>query len=790
MFLIKAVDVDQSYGARFSILQDNGVQDIEKENSSSEVSEEEESEENNFGAAAALSVPLAASQFVTRRATGIFSRGQRNVDPIHLQSKRESELPSEESTKASEAIEVSDESSSQKATIVDSDDSENKNEKGEENVSTEPSETLCGLRTEDSPGSFDNDFTFKRFDITRDPTGHYFIGANGQTNSRKWFKKVQQDWSILQNNLPDGIYVRVYEDRMDLLRAVIVGAFGTPYQDGLFSLIFTFHQSTLMFHRQQTIILVVFKSTLIYTRKGRTILYLMRRGDPPKDFEVIVKDASVSDKTNQNSTSLGFKLGLAKIMPKLFLALSEVEADYHGYPSKIRASSLSEKKKLETETNEHNVSFEAVSTEKHIQDVMDSEDDWYACIGGSPVNIIFWLCIFTCLAAIQALILGMIFTSQQCWLLPVAVDVDQSYGARFSILQDNGVQDIEKENSSSEVSEEEESEENNFGAAAALSVPLAASQFVTRRATGIFSRGQRNVDPIHLQSKRESELPSEESTKASEAIEVSDESSSQKATIVDSDDSENKNEKGEENVSTEPSETLCGLRTEDSPGSFDNDFTFKRFDITRDPTGHYFIGANGQTNSRKWFKKVQQDWSILQNNLPDGIYVRVYEDRMDLLRAVIVGAFGTPYQDGLFFFDFHLPSKYPDVPPSANYHSGGFQINPNLYEEGKVCLSLLNTWTGKGNEVGTAEGEKNSLSYNEHTFLDNCRTILYLMRRGDPPKDFEVIVKDASVSDKTNQNSTSLGFKLGLAKIMPKLFLALSEVEADCEEFKHLKELA
>lgn len=36
---------------------------------------------------------------------------------------------------------------------------------------------------------------------------------------------------------------------------------------------------------------------------------------------------------------------------------------------------------------------------------------------------------------------------------------------------------------------------------------------------------------------------------------------------------------------------------------------------------------------------------------------------MDLLRAVIVGAYGTPYQDGLFFFDFHLPSEYPIVPP-------------------------------------------------------------------------------------------------------------------------------
>lgn len=45
------------------------------------------------------------------------------------------------------------------------------------------------------------------------------------------------------------------------------------------------------------------------------------------------------------------------------------------------------------------------------------------------------------------------------------------------------------------------------------------------------------------------------------------------------------------------------------------------------------------------------------------IYVRVYEERIDLLRAVIVGASGTPYHDGLFFFDIFLPPDYPHEPP-------------------------------------------------------------------------------------------------------------------------------
>jgi len=36
---------------------------------------------------------------------------------------------------------------------------------------------------------------------------------------------------------------------------------------------------------------------------------------------------------------------------------------------------------------------------------------------------------------------------------------------------------------------------------------------------------------------------------------------------------------------------------------------------------------------------------------------------MDLMRAAIVGASGTPYHDGLFFFDICFPPEYPNEPP-------------------------------------------------------------------------------------------------------------------------------
>ncbi|OEL22214.1 putative ubiquitin-conjugating enzyme E2 26 [Dichanthelium oligosanthes] len=97
--------------------------------------------------------------------------------------------------------------------------------------------------------------------------------------------------------------------------------------------------------------------------------------------------------------------------------------------------------------------------------------------------------------------------------------------------------------------------------------------------------------------------------------------------------------------------------------------TFKQFDTVNDH-GDHFYALPGKSKvqavkkpSKAWVKRIQHEWKVLENDLPDTIYVRVYEDRMDLLRAVIVGPAGTPYHDGLFFFDVYFPSRYPSKRP-------------------------------------------------------------------------------------------------------------------------------
>ncbi|XP_071715782.1 putative ubiquitin-conjugating enzyme E2 38 isoform X2 [Rutidosis leptorrhynchoides] len=201
---------------------------------------------------------------------------------------------------------------------------------------------------------------------------------------------------------------------------------------------------------------------------------------------------------------------------------------------------------------------------------------------------------------------------------------------------------------------------------------------------------------------------------------------------------------------------------------------FNKFDTVVDYSDHFYSKENSAMKQppKKWAKRIQKEWRILENDLPDTIFVRVYESRMDILRAAIIGAEGTPYHDGLFFFDVYFPSDYPNSPPLVKYCSGGLHINPNLYDDGYVCLSLLSTWDGSqqswipgtstmlqvlvsiqglvlntrpyfnepgfAHSIGTAHGERRSLEYNEDTLISSLKTMVYTMNK--PPKNFEELV--------------------------------------------------
>ena len=98
-------------------------------------------------------------------------------------------------------------------------------------------------------------------------------------------------------------------------------------------------------------------------------------------------------------------------------------------------------------------------------------------------------------------------------------------------------------------------------------------------------------------------------------------------------------------------------------------------------------------------KRISRDVkNIIKNPLHEnGIF---YEHNMDNIfqgHALIIGPKNTPYENGFYFFEFNFPSDYPHTPPTLKFLSNGDNIrfNPNLYRTGKVCISILNTWTGE-----------------------------------------------------------------------------------------------
>ncbi|KAL2937774.1 putative ubiquitin-conjugating enzyme E2 38 [Bienertia sinuspersici] len=133
---------------------------------------------------------------------------------------------------------------------------------------------------------------------------------------------------------------------------------------------------------------------------------------------------------------------------------------------------------------------------------------------------------------------------------------------------------------------------------------------------------------------------------------------------------------------------------------------FKQFDMVADCSDHHYLDmkSSGQLPSKSWVKKIQDEWKILEQNLPDTIFVRVYESRMDLLRAIIVGPSGTPYHDGLFVFDAVFPSSYPEEPPHfEDLVAGHFRIRAHdimsackAYVDGAEVGCNVKQWLEKG----------------------------------------------------------------------------------------------
>mmetsp|Transcript_19896 Transcript_19896/g.41565 ORF Transcript_19896/g.41565 Transcript_19896/m.41565 type:complete len:969 (-) Transcript_19896:115-3021(-) len=120
-------------------------------------------------------------------------------------------------------------------------------------------------------------------------------------------------------------------------------------------------------------------------------------------------------------------------------------------------------------------------------------------------------------------------------------------------------------------------------------------------------------------------------------------------------------------------------------------------------TQHAFLGeAETGTRDKKQMKRLVMEFRSFSDILPlelhGAIFVRWSETQCNLMKLLIIAPADTPYGGGVFCFDISIPASYPAVPCKCllvTTGGGQWRFNPNLYDSGKVCLSLLGTWSGE-----------------------------------------------------------------------------------------------
>jgi ubiquitin-protein ligase len=87
---------------------------------------------------------------------------------------------------------------------------------------------------------------------------------------------------------------------------------------------------------------------------------------------------------------------------------------------------------------------------------------------------------------------------------------------------------------------------------------------------------------------------------------------------------------------------------------------------------------------------------ILSSDLnSNGIFIEFDETDILKAKALIIGPKDTIYDNAYLFFTIEFPKNYPFSPPILTYKSQNkVRIHPNIYVNGKVCLSILGTWSG------------------------------------------------------------------------------------------------
>ncbi len=128
----------------------------------------------------------------------------------------------------------------------------------------------------------------------------------------------------------------------------------------------------------------------------------------------------------------------------------------------------------------------------------------------------------------------------------------------------------------------------------------------------------------------------------------------------------------------------------------------------------------------KFVKRVMSEIDALRDAVKDFHgYIAISESNIQLMKFMLIPDYDTPYGGGYFEFDVFITGDYPSSPPKVKFlttDSGKIRFNPNLYNSGKVCLSILNTWANNQWDPKSSTLTQVVLSINSMVFIEHPYT--------------------------------------------------------------------